>query len=262
MKLPSQDTARYTLSQKGDPYSSAEYRAILRSQSSGRTLTCTHCGFKATQEQIHEFHNTHDPSMGDGKINMDVLAEGWGLFRSLPLDFNPWHQEASNFELVCEPCFHAGHAFMPGFTPVGKYGLVNVMSQSEIIIAWRSLMLGSMSGKARAAQSRETLRTLFAQPELDLTRELSGPGSTTVKMTNIDLAYWVAYSKAEIYEVAPNIIMDLRFLPAIESSAYGIHLSFTHRYSPLYPPEAVTSASKADSSQPASGTSADAGLPA
>lgn len=240
MKFPSQDIARFTLAQKSDPYGTVEYRAILRSQSADKVLVCSHCGFTATQDQIHQFHNTNDPSVGASKINMDVLAEGWGLFRSLPLDHNPWNQDAKNFERVCEPCFHAGHAVMPGFDPVGKYGLVNVMSQSEIIMAWRALMLGSNSGKMRAAQSKEAIRSLIASAELEFIRELVGTGGAALRITNVDMTYWAAYAKSEIHEVAPKIIPDLRFLPSVEPSAYGLHLHYCQRFAPLFPPDAVS----------------------
>lgn len=242
MRFPDQITARLTLSHQGDPYASQDHRKILRSLSQPHVLACSHCGFLATQDQIREFHNTQDPSVGSAKINMDVLAEGWGLFRALPEDFNPWSTDPKNFRLVCEVCFHAGHILMPGFEPSGKFGLVAVMSQSEIVQAWRAMMLAATCGKHRAAQAKEALRSFSAGAEAQLNRELKERGGTAIRVTNVDVAYWLAYSKPEIHAAAAKVIPDLRLIPSVELSSYGIHLAFCQRFAPLFPPASVPQA--------------------
>lgn len=240
IKLPSQDTARRVLAEKTKPYESVAHRKILLNLSSGSTLVCAHCGFTATRKQIQEFYkDSPAPTSADPKQPPPELAEGWGLFRASAVDMNPWSVEASNFELVCVPCFHASHAFIPGFEPVGKYGLLNVMSQVELIYAWRALMLGSMSGKPRAVQPKELMRSLIGYSEAELIREISGTGGAGLRLTNVDLCYWIGYAGQDIHKIAPKVAPDLRFLPSLEPSAYGAHLPFCHRFTPIFPPEAI-----------------------
>lgn len=242
IKLPSQDAARALLQQDGDPYEATEHRKVLLQLCTAKTLTCTHCGFVATKSQIDTFYEENPPPPppeSDPNPARRPLAEGWGLFRAYPRDLNPWNRDPKNFDLVCEPCFHAGHAFIPGFEPTGRYGLLNVISQAELIQAWRSLMLGTLSGKPRAAQPKEAMRSLIASAETELIREVSGSGGPGLRLTNHDLCYWIGYAAQDIVDLAPKIIPDLRFLPSIEPTAYGVHLAFCHRFQPLFSPEAL-----------------------
>ncbi len=225
--LPPQEVVRANLD-GGSPYRRPEYREVLRSLCDGE-LTCAHCGLQTDHETVRRYWSDVLASE-EGPVTLPGAEDGYELFAAAPV-FPEW--SLTDARLLCVPCWHAANMFLGGASVVGRFGLVPVLSQADVVNMWRAMMLGAQSGERLASQLKGSLQTFYGNVQTGLLGAL-GVTSGALTVTSTHLSYWAAYCPSSVYEEANRYLNDLRFLPLNEWMAYGHHLAFC-RFSGVLP---------------------------
>ncbi len=220
--LPNQKLLRTVIqgSRAEDPHTQPAFRELTHRRLSGGDLECELCGWRLDSGLLQHYIKdacTYQVATSDGtdvKESNDSVPSG-GLFVLDHIDFDHSNNSPENLRVVCEPCHHSQHIAMPNLVLGGSIGLLNTMSQKEVITLWRTTQMLVSENHPHAKRISALWSSVLSSGATTMSQSVRAtPGREQALVTPQELGYWLAYIDEAIYSRTVVVLPDLRFFPS------------------------------------------------